>query len=319
MSHLVETMFVGSGIPAWHYLGNQIAGQATSQEALGLAGLDWEVEKKPITFPAIVGGQEIHIPIEDKMALVRTSDNAYLGTVGPNYTITQNAEAFAFMDLLLGDGVRYESAGSLRGGQLVWMLAAMPEDIVIAGDAICPYVFLITGHDGHTALKVSDTHTRVVCANTVNLALKEAVDRMWKTAHLGDMKEKVTNAKGVLAFMKDRGAALKKEADLLCKIKLSEKRAESLIHTLYPDTGNQTAKLLNGERRSQVWKALNAEDLENVKMSGWAFVNAVADVVDHCTPLGKRNTLQWAENRLLKVVGGHEKLDLAHQLVLAKK
>ena len=122
----VETMFSVRETP-WHGLGRIVMDAPASREALELAGLDWQVESRNI-----YSGTGAMIP--GYRANVRNTDDAVLGVVSDRYRIVQNEEAFQFTDDLLGEGITYETAGSLQGGKKVWMLAKLPEKYIIAGD-----------------------------------------------------------------------------------------------------------------------------------------------------------------------------------------
>ena len=100
---------------------------------------------------------------------MRDKDRKVLGVVSDRYKIVQNEEAFAFTDTLLGEGVRYETAGSLQGGKKVWMLAHLPHEYIISGERISPYLVFFNSHDGSGAIKAAITPIRVVCQNTLNL------------------------------------------------------------------------------------------------------------------------------------------------------
>lgn len=159
----VETMFSVRETP-WHGLGRIIMDAPASREALELAGLDWQVESRNI-----YSGTGALIP--GYRANVRSTDDAVLGVVSDRYRIVQNEEAFQFTDDLLGEGVTYETAGSLQGGKKVWMLARLPRKYLIAGDQVVPYLVIFNSHDGSSGVKVAMTPIRVVCQNTLNLAL----------------------------------------------------------------------------------------------------------------------------------------------------
>ena len=131
----VETMFSVRETP-WHGLGRIIMDAPASREALELAGLDWQVESRNI-----YSGTGAMIP--GYRANVRSTDDAVLGVVSDRYRIVQNEEAFQFTDDLLGEGVTYETAGSLQGGKKVWMLARLPRKYLIAGDQVVPYLVII--------------------------------------------------------------------------------------------------------------------------------------------------------------------------------
>ena len=118
MSANVENMFYVRKAP-WHGLGTRVNEAPASKEALRIAGLDWRVLQEPI----FTGTDE---RVEGYKANIRDSDRKVLGVVTDRYKVIQNEEAFAFTDELLGEGVRYETAGSLQGGRKVWLLAHMP-------------------------------------------------------------------------------------------------------------------------------------------------------------------------------------------------
>lgn len=112
--------------------------------------------------------------IDGFKANVRDNDDSVLGIVTDRYKLVQNSEAFAFTDALLGESVRYETAGSLQNGRRTWMLARLPHQYIISGDEITPYLVFMNSHDGTGAIKVAMTPIRVVCQNTLNMALANA-------------------------------------------------------------------------------------------------------------------------------------------------
>lgn len=172
MSANVETMFYTREKP-WHGLGTMVEEAPSSEEALVLAGLDWNVIQKPIeTLDGIY--------VTGFKANLRDSDNKVLGIVTDRYRVVQNREAFAFTDELLGEGVKYETAGSLQEGRRTWVLAKLPQRYIISGDEITPYLVFMNFHDGTGAIKAAMTPIRVVCQNTLNLALSTA-KRSWST------------------------------------------------------------------------------------------------------------------------------------------
>ena len=189
MSANVETMFSVRETP-WHGLGRIIMDAPASREALELAGLDWQVESRNI-----YSGTGAMIP--GYRANVRSTDDAVLGVVSDRYRIVQNEEAFQFTDDLLGEGVTYETAGSLQGGKKVWMLARLPRKYLIAGDQVEPYLVIFNSHDGSSGVKVAMTPIRVVCQNTLNLALNTA-KRSWTARHTENVLLRVQDARETL-------------------------------------------------------------------------------------------------------------------------
>ena len=134
-----------------------------------LARLDWEVEQWP--FHARRGDDEL--AVDERVANVRSDTQEVLGVVGPGYTLFQNAQAFEFFDSVVGDRLAiFETAGALKRGRHIWMMARLPQTLRAAGnDEIHPYVLLANSHDGSRALRMVPTTIRVVCANTLHLVL----------------------------------------------------------------------------------------------------------------------------------------------------
>ena len=163
MAANVETMFYVRETP-WHGLGTRVMEAPGSEDALELAGLNWKVRQEPIY-------TDNNLLIPGYKANVRDLDDKVLGVVTDRYKVVQNDEAFAFTDGLLGEGVRYETAGALLDGRKVWILARMPREFIINGEQISPYLVFSNTHDGSGAIKVAVTPIRVVCNNTLNLAL----------------------------------------------------------------------------------------------------------------------------------------------------
>jgi uncharacterized protein DUF932 len=136
-----------TGEPAWHRLGTVVQQAQTSTEAIQLAGLDWTVNKRNIAAALPDGAWQ---PVDGQYAMIRSDTNAALGVVGEWYRPFQNADAFALMDNIVGEKLAlFETAGSLKGGKRVWMMARLPREVRAAGeDVIHPYVLLTNTHDG---------------------------------------------------------------------------------------------------------------------------------------------------------------------------
>ena len=145
MAANVESMFYVRETP-WHGLGVRVNEAPASRDALTLAGLDWNVAQEPVY-------TETGELVEGYKANIRDADRKVLGVVTDRYKVIQNREAFAFSDALLGEGVRYETAGSLQGGRKVWLLAHMPHEYIITGERISPYLLFSNTHDGSGAIR----------------------------------------------------------------------------------------------------------------------------------------------------------------------
>ena len=309
MAANVETMFYTREKP-WHGLGTMVAEAPNSKDALRLAGLNWKVLQEPV----YTENKEL---IQGYKANVRDTDRKVLGVVTDRYKVIQNEEAFAFTDTLLGEGVRYETAGSLQEGRRVWMLARLPREFIIGGERISPYMVFSNTHDGSGAVKTALTPIRVVCNNTLNLALRTA-KRSWSMIHTGDISGKIEEAKNTLLLADEYMTALGQEFENLRKIKLSEKQVLDYIKSLLPMEENYSLLQKRGVeklRADMKMRYFDAPDLKGVGNNGYRFVNAVSDFATHSTP--RRKTANYKENIFARTADGNPMIDRAYQLVKA--
>jgi phage/plasmid-like protein (TIGR03299 family) len=252
MAHEIDTttgtaaVFV-TGTPAWHRLGRVIAEAASSAEAIRLAGLDWTVAQWPLlacgpTTAEAPAGR--YLPCPGLLANVRTDTGAVLGVVSRDYRVFQNWEAFDFMDQIVGEGLaRYETAGALKGGRRVWMLAKMPQDIRVTGeDVVHPYILLTNSHDGSMALRMLATTVRVVCANTLNLALGRARHGEGLTIrHCESLEGRVREARVKLGLLTERVEEFTEEARQLAACRLTDRQAHTYFEQFFPTRPAATA------------------------------------------------------------------------------
>lgn len=317
MAHNVESMFSVREKP-WHYAETKevtklIQEAPTSADALHLAGLDWTVEQTPVY-------TDSGIEIPNYKANRRSSDGSILGIVTDRYRIVQNTEAFEFTDEIVGeteDGVvKYETAGSLCGGRKIWLLAKMPVKKVLDDD-VEPYMFFSNSHDGTGAIKVGMTPVRIVCNNTLNLALNSA-KRCWSTKHVGDMQSKLEEAKLCLQMADKYMKNLDEEADRLANAKLYKEQIDEILDEMFPiddDTTERKKKNIEDIKQSY-YMCYIQPDIAKFMNTAWGAVNAMSDLVTHSTP--KRNTASFNENRWGKLMEGHAMMDQFVQLVNQK-
>ena len=309
MAANVENMFYVRETP-WHGLGTRVNEVLKSKEALTEAGLDWNVIQEPIY-------TETKELIEGYKANVRDTDRHVLGVVTDRYKIVQNQEAFAFTDELLGEGVRYETAGSLQGGRKVWLLAHLPHEYIISGERISPYLVFFNSHDGSGAIKAAITPIRVVCQNTLNLALSTA-KRSWSMIHTGDIKGKMQEAKDTLFMAEKYMDNLGKEFETLRRKKLTDEQVLEYIEILLPleeDSTPQQIRNMKRLREDMKMRYFDAPDLKDVGKNAYAFVNAVSDFATHAEPL--RRTTNYKENLFARTVEGNPLIDKAYQMIKA--
>ena len=212
--------------PAWHNLGIVIDTKITAREAITKGKLDIPLRKIPLF---AVGDKEENgkivkwpYAVPALYGVQRTDTGLVLSVVGENYTIVPNDEAFEFMDVVLadyleeGEELTYESAGLLDEGRRIWLLAHIPTTVEVAGeDVVTLYGLLSNSHDGTTSLKVSFTTVRVVCQNTLTMALRGFKGKVrrgqaYSVRHTANIKEQMKEAKHVMNY-------LNREKDLFAK------------------------------------------------------------------------------------------------------
>lgn len=327
MSANVETMFYVGEKP-WHGLGREIKNCPTSEDAIKVAGLDWEVIPKPI-----YDGQGREL--KGYKVNQRSSDGKNLGIVTDRYKIVQNKDAFAFTDALLGQGVTYETAGSLESGKRVWMLARL-EDRLMTEEKMENYLVFTNSHDGTGAVRVACTSVRVVCNNTLNLALSKA-SRHWSCAHKGDIQSKLDEARYTLASAERYMKALEEEFGELKLKKVTESQVKNMTEKLLElefdslyKKAIKTGKVvdfkeavrqqkfedkLNRKRTDILNIYFDKPDLCGTEHTAFRFVNAVSDYATHNTD--HKNTRNYQENLFMKTIDGNSLIDTSYQLALA--
>lgn len=285
-------MFSGRNMTPWHGLGKVVNGLATAKEALQLAGLDWKVQGLPVT----VNGKQLRFPNGERkdtwQGICRMDTGDCLGIMRGQYEPIQNEEAFSFFDRLIGQGAAvYDTAGALRGGRLIWLLAKVDGEIQICGDAHRQYALMFTAHDGSYSLEVQFVTERVVCANTLSIAMRNR-SNVYKIRHTQNWKNAEAEAARVLQlgnhYFKDVQNAL---ADLNYKL-LTAAQMDSFTKALVP------LKIVDGELkdstraqniRSEI-AALFRDGDGNKGASRWDALQAVTDYADHRITLRGENS-----------------------------
>jgi len=297
-------------VAPWHGLGVCVESALNSEEALKKSGLDWNVIQRPIM-------TSTYTPIPGYKSNIRQTDEKILGVVTDRYKVVQNHEAFAFTDSLLGEGVRYETAGSLNEGKKIWLLAKLPDRYIIEGEQIDPYLVFSSSHDGSGSIKVCMTPIRVVCQNTLNLALGSA-KRIWTTIHVGDLARKMDEAHCTLSLAHDYMGKLGAEFHRLNKVKLSDSKVMEYIELLLPMDDDPTPihrKNVAQIRDDLKIRYFDAPDLRHVGKTAYRFICAVSDFATHAKPL--RETANYRENVFSKTVEGNPLIDKAYEMALS--
>ena len=281
MSHEVETMAYAGETP-WHGLGVKVKGLMTAREAIEKAGLNWDVETVPVftrerKFEELVNWRAIR----------RVKDHKVYGVATARYEPIQNIDAFEFFDQVVGEGQAvYETAGALQEGRRIWILANLKGSIGIRGDEIRRYITLTNSHDGTLALQMFWTPVRVVCMNTLRMALAGAHDSFY-ARHTLKAKEKIAAAREILGlankFYEDWKEQARRLAVLVLpapKVPLLLKAAFNVdqgipIEQVYAPTKKEMEKVevLIHEGRGQ--------DNPKIQGTAWQAYNGVAEYADY--------------------------------------
>lgn len=226
-----------------------------------------------------------------------------LGVVGDGYRVFQNEQAFAFMDDLVGDKLAmYQTAGSLKGGRKVWMLASIPREYRAGpDDLIKPYVLLTNTHDGSGSLRMIPTSVRVVCQNTLNLALGAAgASEGLVIRHHGSLDARVKEARAKLGIVTARFDRFDEELHAMLARDLDVESADAYFDGLLPPAAGPRQR----RRRREVIDAFltnfdnDANSLAGIRHTAWAAYNAVSEWADHGRRFRGADPQQRKENRL---------------------
>lgn len=248
MAHEIEVLdngeaafFSAKELP-WHRLGKVLDNVVTAEEALSLAKLDWEVILKPVFFQNADGTFE---QVPDRFSATRDRDNRSLGIVSSEYNPFQNIDAFSFFDTITGSGdAKYETAGSLRGGQRVFLSAKIGDTLTV-GDSedLDTYLLISTSHDGTQAFTAAVTMIRPVCANTVSAALREA-KRKWSIRHNSTLDGKIQEAREALNLTFRYQDAFSAKVEEMLNIEMEKDEFIRIMSDVLPDQKRKKEKNL---------------------------------------------------------------------------
>lgn len=213
---------------AWHGLGQIVEGYPTSKEALELAGLDYEVAKAP-NIHRIADGMET--VSETSFFTYRKDNGAILGDkLGAEYKVVQNVDAFEFFDSIVGgDGIMYETAGALGKGERIFITAKLPDYIKVGSDDLIEkYLFLTTSHDGSGSITAAFTPVRIVCANTLAMALSNC-SNVVKIRHTESAQERLKQAHKIMGITNMLSVQLESIFNQWTKVQITDKQVMRLI------------------------------------------------------------------------------------------
>lgn len=330
-----EAFFAGDGKklnPAWHGLGTNVVDAKTSKDAILFSKLDWNVSLMPVGGIDDLKDEVVRCETDSSgnsefYAVVRDFHTAkrVLGVVGSRYSPIQNLEAFEFMDSLIEDEkLLYESAGSLKGGKIVWILARLPKiDFVTDEDTMKRYLLLCNSHDGSKAIRVITTNVRVVCNNTLTNALNKDNEGI-KVRHIGNVKQKIDIASNVLKKTTEEFKEINKIEKKLASIKITKNQYKDYINILVPENDikftNKMQKTIRNNVLSDIQRCYNDKNqqMDTVKDTAWSAFNSYTQYIDHSSRIRVNNRSNFAESRMNNVMfeNGASKKRKAFQLAI---
>lgn len=306
MAHLLETngdqaTFASFREPAWHQLGTVFHEEVSTAEMLELAHLDkWNVRLEEVPVPDTFSSDKSYYFVT-RTNPFDNAQNDVLGVVGERYHTLQNEELFDFGDLLL-DGGRWETAGSIKGGRVVFGSLALERETVLdpngVSDKVNNYLLVNTSHDGSIAIQASITPVRVVCANTLNLALGEGVGwnrkikQSFKIRHTQTANGKVQQAREALGLANVYIDEFQKVAQAMIEKETTKAQFDKIVELAYPKPEKDSkGAVKKWESKVDLLNEIYVGDFNNtISGTAWGIYNALTERLDwHRTARGGKN------------------------------
>jgi phage/plasmid-like protein (TIGR03299 family) len=288
MAHEIENMMYVGDAP-WHKLGQRfITPPKTLEEAMVAAGLDWKVGLKPL-FTA-EGTEVTH------QASFRESDNRILGVVGPEYHALQNNEAFNFFQPFIDSGLaQIETAGSLRNGQRVFILAKINSDdsVIVkqSDDRVAKYVLLSNSHDGTLAVRVGFTPIRVVCNNTMTLAHQDKASKLIRLRHSSNVVQNLENIREIMNLANSEFESTAEGFRFLASKQINSADLERYVKIVFGKPGQETGGSRILAQVIPLFEKGRGNDMPGVKGTYWAAYNAVNEYLQYNRGSDEHNRL----------------------------
>lgn len=282
---------------AWHGLGIVVENAPSPNDAMWMAGLDWDVKK---VGPIVAGDAQS----DDYVAIVRDDNNSILSIQSPDYKPVQNSEVF---DLAynLGADIKVESALSMNGGRRMVVLCKTGTMDATTNDVVEKYMALVNSHDGTLALAALPTSVRIVCQNTLSMAMAEGMKKSFRIVHTGDMNEKRKAMANALQFYTKTGKLFEEKVDILVRKELTKADIQKFWMDVWgmieepvvanPQTEKEYANYLAATVAIRKWAdTFDGERQElNAPANLWLAANAVTKELQHRVPArGKKPTFE---------------------------
>ena len=310
MAHEVETMAYAGELP-WHGLGNEVDPNVTTMEMLEAAGLKWKVEKRPLFMQSSKG-----LIQTSKFALVRETDEKVLTFISDDWNPVQNETALNFFkDYCEAGQLTLETAGSLRGGKVIWALAKLNVGFTLNGnDVTNGYVLLTSHHEVGHCTSVRTVTIRVVCANTMAMALRSEHDLHWYQNHLSEFD--VNAAKAAVEQSHELLALAHEQATILNGINLTELEIVQILAPFFQPTEDWQALVEPANQNKHLSAVLASVNFAPgaAPNTGWGVLQGVTHWADHVAGRetdARLNNAWFGKNAALKLQVNKKLLELA--------
>jgi len=273
--------YVQSEGQPWHGLGNAVPAPLTAEDAIIAAGMDWTVNLKPVS-------NEFGV-IADHFSVVRDDTRETFTVVKSRYTPVQNRQVFSFADQLGVSGMKYHTAGAIRGGRKVWVLGKLPGSIKVIGkDIVEKYVLFSTAHDGSQQIRAMLTPVRVVCSNTLHLAMLDG-EYLFQSKHTSEVHNKIKKAKDLFVDLAKKEAEFTTGCQRMALTNVNDEQIEAFLYSVLGYNVSDLSKEIPTRTKNSVAAMQDlaqsglGTDLDGVRGTLWGVYNAVTEYVDHHT------------------------------------
>jgi phage/plasmid-like protein (TIGR03299 family) len=317
MTETDSAMYFGVG--AWHGLGVVVDEATNPREALRVAGLDWNVVPSVALdyYYCDSDGETRRGTTTRKVANVRQDTGDVLGWVSPEYDVVQNSELAELAYGLAGDNTVVESFGSIGGGARIYCLIRCDSfDAASTKDVVDEFMLLCNGHDGSLTLSGMPTSIRVVCNNTLRMALAGAQSSMFRFTHSGDMAAKLMEARKALDFFRETGKTFRQSVGELVHKEWTKQDIQKFWLHIYEELENKNINVnpYTETEEKDYTKACatiagwserfdgEMSELNVNRANAWMAANAVTDWIQHRD--AKRGRKMSADSRTNKNLFG---------------
>lgn len=298
------------GEKPWHLLGTELEDGATIEQWMVAAGLEWKVEASP-TYMQV--GDE-YIAFDDRKILYRGDTKAPLSVVGKDFKVVQPQEVVEFFrDLVEKHDMKLSTAGSLFGGRRFWALAELGKDFEVnSGDKVIGNLLLTTAVDGSLNTTAKFVSTRVVCQNTLNVALKEGTKNLVKVSHKSQWDPE--RAKMDLGLIDKGWFEFMDNIKKMSNKKVTDKQAKDFYKDLIFPTNKDATKAdeRKVDKLMDLYKSGTGADMSYG--SFWGIINSITEMYTHGS--GKRAASHQFWDSFY--AGGAEMKDKAYEKILAE-